>query len=74
MISICYNQLVKLDLADSAKVKGDLAESWTISEDVLTHTFKLKPGITFASGPAGLPDLNQAAAAPCRRVFAPASH
>jgi peptide/nickel transport system substrate-binding protein len=50
VISNCYNQLVKLDLADTTKVKGDLAESWTISEDVLTYTFKLRPGMTFASG------------------------
>jgi peptide/nickel transport system substrate-binding protein len=28
----------------------DLAESWTVSPDRLTYTFKLKPGLTFASG------------------------
>jgi peptide/nickel transport system substrate-binding protein len=50
VISNCYNQLVKLDPTDATKVKGDLAESWNISEDVLTYTFKLKPGMTFASG------------------------
>ncbi len=50
VISNCYNQLVKLDLTDTTKVKSDLAESWTISEDVLTYTFKLRPGLTFASG------------------------
>ena len=45
-----YSLLVRLDLADTTKVKGDLAESWTISDDGLTYTFKLKPGVTFASG------------------------
>lgn len=45
-----YNLLVRLDLADTSKVKGDLAESWTVSDDGLTYTFKLKPGMTFASG------------------------
>ena len=29
---------------------GELAESWTISDDGLTYTFKLKSGLTFASG------------------------
>jgi peptide/nickel transport system substrate-binding protein len=50
VISNCYSQLVKLDLADTTKVKGDLAESWTISEDGLTYEFKLRPGMKFASG------------------------
>ncbi|MFP5076845.1 ABC transporter substrate-binding protein [Rhizobium sp. YIM 134829] len=45
-----YNLLVRLDLADTSKVKGDLAESWTVSDDGLTYTFKLKSGMTFASG------------------------
>ncbi|KQZ83008.1 ABC transporter substrate-binding protein [Mesorhizobium sp. Root157] len=45
-----YDLLVRLDLADTSKVKGDLAESWTVSDDGLTYTFKLKPGLKFASG------------------------
>ncbi len=45
-----YDLLVRLDLADTSKVKGDLAESWTVSDDGLTYTFKLKPGMKFASG------------------------
>ena len=45
-----YSLLVRLDLSDTSKVKGDLAESWTVSDDGLTFTFKLKPGMTFASG------------------------
>src|SRR5690348_13012537 len=45
-----YNLLVRLDLNDTSKVKGDLAESWTVSDDGLTYTFKLKPGLKFASG------------------------
>jgi peptide/nickel transport system substrate-binding protein len=45
-----YSLLVRLDLADTTKVKGDLADSWTISDDGLTYTFKLKPGLKFASG------------------------
>lgn len=45
-----YSLLVRLDVADTTKVKGDLAESWTVSDDHLTYTFKLKPGLKFASG------------------------
>ena len=42
--------LVRLDLNDTSKVNGDLADSWTVSDDGLTYTFKLKPGLKFASG------------------------
>ncbi|UHS62341.1 ABC transporter substrate-binding protein [Agrobacterium vaccinii] len=45
-----YSKLVSIDIADTSKVKGDLAESWTTSEDGLTYTFKLKQGLKFASG------------------------
>ncbi|WP_425414044.1 ABC transporter substrate-binding protein [Pleomorphomonas oryzae] len=45
-----YSLLVRLDLDDTTKVKGDLADSWTVSDDGLTYTFKLKPGLKFASG------------------------
>ncbi|MDG4855957.1 MAG: ABC transporter substrate-binding protein [Mesorhizobium sp.] len=45
-----YDLLVRLDLNDTSKVKGDLAESWSVSDDGLTYTFKLKPGMKFASG------------------------
>jgi peptide/nickel transport system substrate-binding protein len=45
-----YSYLVRLDLNDTSKIVGDLAESWTVSDDGLTYTFKLKPGLKFASG------------------------
>lgn len=45
-----YSKLVSIDINDTSKVKGDLAESWTISDDGLTYTFKLKSGLKFASG------------------------
>jgi len=45
-----YDMLVKLDIADTTKVVGGLADSWTVSDDGLTYTFKLKPNLTFASG------------------------
>lgn len=30
-----YDLLVRFDLADTSKVKGDLAQSWTVSDDGL---------------------------------------
>ena len=43
-----YSTLLAIAATDAAKaptVKGDLAQSWTVSEDRLTYTFKLKPEI-----------------------------
>lgn len=40
-----YNTLLKFDEPNYPKVKGDLAQSWTVSPDGLTYTFKLKPNI-----------------------------
>jgi peptide/nickel transport system substrate-binding protein len=45
-----YDMLVRLDIDDTTKVKGGIADSWTVSDDGLTYTFKLKQGIKFASG------------------------
>ncbi len=50
MTSNTYSLLVRLDLNDTSKVVGDLADSWTVSDDGLTYTFKLKSGMKFASG------------------------
>src|SRR5215470_260428 len=33
-----YNMLVKLDINDTTKVVGDIASSWTVSDDGLTYT------------------------------------
>lgn len=45
-----YNTLLKFDPANYPKVVGDLAESWTISKDSLTYTFKLRRGVKFHDG------------------------
>ena len=44
-----YEGLLKY-AADSTKVEPSLAESWEISPDGLTYTFKLKQGVKFHDG------------------------
>lgn len=45
-----YDRLVAFDLKDVSKLYGSAAESWTVSDDGLTYTFKMRKGITFVSG------------------------
>ena len=45
-----YDRLIGYDVNDVSKIHGVVAESWTISEDGRTYTFKIRSGITFASG------------------------
>jgi peptide/nickel transport system substrate-binding protein len=45
-----YDNLVALDAVNRSQVNPQLAESWTISPDNTTITFKLRSGATFASG------------------------
>jgi peptide/nickel transport system substrate-binding protein len=46
-----YQGLMRLD-PTTLKPVGDLADSWTISDDKLTWTFKLHPGVKFHDGRA----------------------
>ena len=47
-----YSTLLRVDPTDKTGTKpvGDLAESWTISKDQLTYTFKIRKGVKFHDG------------------------
>lgn len=45
-----YERLITTDPKDPTKIIPQVAESWTISEDGKTITFKIKQGLKFASG------------------------
>jgi len=45
-----YDRLVTYPVDDVAKLEGLVAESWSVSDDGLKVTFKIRPGITFHSG------------------------
>src|SRR2546422_4468749 len=47
-----YNTLLRVDPFDKTGTKfiGDLAESWTVSSDKRTFTFKLRRGVKFHDG------------------------
>ena len=38
-----YSTLLKFDAANYPRIVGDLAQSWSVSPDRMTYTFKLRP-------------------------------
>ena len=45
-----YDRLINYDVDNVSDIYGGIAESWEISEDGMTFLFKIRQGITFASG------------------------
>ena len=49
-MSPVYNTLVMFDPHGYPKVVGDVAKSWTVSDDAMTYTFTLHQGVKFHDG------------------------
>ena len=45
-----YSTLLKFDAANYPQIVGDLAQSWIVSPDRQTYTFKLRPDVLFHDG------------------------
>jgi len=45
-----YSLLLRVDPEDANNIVGDLAEGWTIADDGLTYTFRLRQGVKFHDG------------------------
>ncbi len=45
-----YDRLINYDVDNVSDIYGGIAESWTISDNGLDYTFKIRQGVTFVSG------------------------
>jgi peptide/nickel transport system substrate-binding protein len=45
-----YDRITRIDAKDPAKILPGVAASWTVSPSGKTFTFKIRPGLKFASG------------------------
>lgn len=65
---LMWSALTKYTQDGGAEVQPDLAESWTASKDLRTHTFKLRPGLKLSNGE---PLTAEVVAASLKRAFDP---
>ena len=49
VVNNTYDSLIELN-PTTLQLEPGLAESWSVADDGVTYTFKMKPGITFSSG------------------------
>ncbi|MGH6718125.1 MAG: ABC transporter substrate-binding protein [Alphaproteobacteria bacterium] len=52
VIANVYDRILMYEPEDTETLAGGVAESWTVSDDGKTITFKIRPGLTFHSGRA----------------------
>src|SRR3972149_3499892 len=45
-----YNTVLRFDWPNYPKLTGDLAQSWSVSKDGLTYTFRLRQNVNFHDG------------------------
>lgn len=50
MLNNIYDTLIELDPADLGPLVPGIAESWSLADDGLTYTFRIKSGLKFHSG------------------------
>jgi len=50
MVTNVYDRIMRFEAEDVTKLVGGAAESWTVSDDGKTFTFKLRKGLKFHSG------------------------
>jgi peptide/nickel transport system substrate-binding protein len=50
VITNVYDRVMRFEAEDLTKLVGGVVESWTISDDGKTYTFKIRPGQKFHSG------------------------
>lgn len=50
IFNTAYDQLTEIKAGDLGTIRPKVADSWEFSDDLKTFTFKLHPGIKFASG------------------------
>jgi peptide/nickel transport system substrate-binding protein len=50
IITNVYDRLIRFEATDVKSLVGGVAESWSVSPDGRTFTFKIRPGLKFQSG------------------------